>query len=120
MVNLMRTIIAGCRYICYAPIIQIAIDHSGFNITEVVCGKAKGIDTLGECWAEDHDIPVRSFPANWNKFGKKAGFLRNIEMAKYADSLIAIWDRISPGTKHMIKIAHEYNLNVWIEYYDHN
>jgi hypothetical protein len=71
-------------------------------ITEVVSGGASGVDKLGEQFALLKGLPCRVFPADWDKFGKIAGKLRNIEMADYADFVIALWDGMSPGTAHMI------------------
>lgn len=113
----MKTIIAGCRHINdYEFLLQSILD-SNFIISEVVSGKANGIDKLGEQFAHDLNIPVKYFPADWNTHGKSAGYIRNTEMAKYADQLIAIWDNISPGTKHMINIAKQYNLNTYMSIY---
>lgn len=84
---------------------------SRFLITEVVSGTALGIDQAAIEWAHGVGIPVRKFPANWNKHGKRAGYLRNEEMADYADALIAIWDGESRGTKHMIDIAYRRKLD---------
>lgn len=72
-------------------------------ITEIVTGDARGADTLGAQWATAHDIHVKHFPANWDEYGKSAGFIRNAEMADYADVAICFWDGKSKGTAHMIK-----------------
>jgi len=83
-------------------ILHDALSATDFNITEVVCGMARGADKLGYDWAVSNKIPVKEFKPNWEKHGKRAGFLRNIEMADYADGLIALWDLKSKGTEHMI------------------
>ena len=61
------------------------------------------------------------FPANWDLYGKKAGYLRNIEMANYAleknGMLFAFWDGLSKGTKHMIDIAKKCSLETRVVYY---
>jgi hypothetical protein len=84
---------------------------------EIVSGTAKGADKLGEKYAIENNIPLKQFPANWDKYGKKAGYKRNEEMATYSDGLIAFWDNESPGTKHMIDLAMKYGLKVRIIYY---
>lgn len=71
-------------------------------ITEVVSGDAIGADSLGIEWASVNTIPVKHFPAEWDKYGKSAGFIRNAEMGEYADAAVCFWDGESKGTKHMI------------------
>jgi len=110
----MKTVIAGSRDITDFDIVQKAIKESGFNITEVVSGKARGIDTTGELWATLNKIPIKTFPADWNRYGKKAGYLRNTEMAEYADALIAIWDGKSRGTEMMIELSQKRKLKVYV------
>jgi hypothetical protein len=95
-------------------VIEKAIDGSGFHITQVVSGGARGVDSLGEMWAKEHDVPVKIFPAQWHVHGRSAGYRRNVEMAKNADALIACWDEVSKGTKHMIDIAREKGLTVYV------
>ncbi|EYB67282.1 hypothetical protein DEIPH_ctg045orf0011 [Deinococcus phoenicis] len=51
---------------------------------EVVTGGASGADTMGKAWALENGIPHRGVPAEWERWGKKAGPLRNAEMARYA------------------------------------
>ena len=68
----------------------------------IVCGEAKGADSLGRRYAEEMGLKIMSFPAQWEKYGKSAGYRRNEEMAQVADGLVAFWDGESKGTKHMI------------------
>lgn len=111
----MKTIIAGSRTITDLRLLEQVIENSGFNITEVVCGGARGVDDLGRKWAGNGNrVPVKMFPANWDEFGKSAGYRRNVQMAEYADALIAVWDGVSSGTKHMIDIATQKELQVFV------
>lgn len=87
------------------------------DITEVVSGCAKGADRFGEVWAEDKGIPIKKFPADWNTHGKRAGPIRNSQMADYADALCAFWDGKSKGTKHMIDDAQKRGLQVFVKTY---
>lgn len=82
------------------------------ELIEIVSGGAKGADKWGEDFATHGSLSLKRFPADWKTHGKKAGILRNIEMAEYADALIAFWDRKSRGTGHMIKVAREKGLEV--------
>lgn len=68
----------------------------------IITGGAKGADKLGEQYAIKNSFTLEKYPANWNKYGKSAGPIRNAEMAKVADVLIAFWDGKSKGTKDMI------------------
>ncbi len=111
----MKTIIAGSRDIPNPlPHINDAVLLSGFGITEIVSGTARGIDQAGELFGEWKKIPVIKFPANWDKHGKGAGYIRNNQMANYADALIAVWDGKSRGTKHMISEAEKKGLKVFV------
>jgi hypothetical protein len=110
----MKTIIAGSRSITDYWLVVDAVRVSDFNVTEVVCGEAAGVDKLGKEYANNHSIPCKSFPADWRKHGKAAGPIRNREMAEYADALIAVWDKQSKGTKNMIDTATELGLKVFV------
>lgn len=77
----------------------------GKPVTEIVSGKAPGIDTVGEAWAISIGIPVAEFPAEW-ELGKHAGMLRNAQMAEYADAALVIWDGKSKGSADMLKQMH--------------
>ncbi len=68
----------------------------------IISGAARGADTLGERYAHERGYAVEKYPADWNRDGKAAGFIRNAQMASVADALIAFWDGQSRGTAHMI------------------
>lgn len=111
----MKVIIAGSRTFSNYPYLQSVMEELDIPITEIVSGTAKGADKLGEQYAKDNNIPIKQFPADWDKYGKAAGFLRNKEMANYADALVAFWDGSSRGTKHMISIAEQRNLKTVVK-----
>jgi len=111
-----KVIVAGGRHIKDYNLVQAAIRMSGFNITELVSGGARGVDQLGEIYADRFNIPIKPFPALWKKFGRSAGHIRNAEMGDYADGLVAIWDGISTGTHGMIKYATKQGLLVYTHY----
>lgn len=112
----MRTIIAGSRAnVQYSDLLE-AISHVDWTITTVISGTANGADEFGEQWANATKIPVERYPADWNKYGKGAGYKRNLDMANEADALIAIWNGKSKGTMHMINIANKNNLKVYVHY----
>lgn len=113
----MKVIIAGGRYFNDAGLMKLKCDkilapYLTDPDLEIVSGKARGADSLGEAYAKDNNIKIAEFPADWDKHGKAAGYIRNEEMAKYADALIAFWDGKSRGTKHMIDLAKKHRLKV--------
>lgn len=110
----MRTIIAGSRGLNDEALIDLAVKQSGFKVTTVFSGRASGIDKAGERWAKKHKIPIKLYPADWNKYGNSAGYVRNSEMAEAADALIAIWDHASHGTHNMIRTAINKKLKVFV------
>ena len=122
----MKIIIAGSRTITQKNIVFSTFFFGlaffvkqGYKLplgkTEIVSGNARGVDKIGEELATFLGLSLKEFPANWNKYGKRAGYLRNEEMANYADALIAIWDGKSKGTKHMIDIAKKKQLKIYIK-----
>lgn len=112
----MKTIVAGGRNFNDPAYLKECLDKH--NITEVVCGKAKGADTLGELYAAVNYIPIKEFPAEWNRYGKGAGSIRNKEMGDYAEALIAFWDGRSTGTLNMIRYAKKKGLEVTVYNYE--
>ncbi len=110
----MKVIIAGTRTAEYHHIGKALFDCPfKHEITEVVCGGAKGADTHGRSWADKFEIPVKSFPAAWVLYGKSAGPIRNDEMARYADALILVWNGRSPGSANMLRTAKFRNLKIY-------
>lgn len=111
----MKTIIAGSRTASIKDVIT-ALELCPFTaeITEVVSGCARGADSYGEMLAEEFDVPVKKFPAEWKKYDRGAGHIRNSQMAEYADALVAVWDGKSTGTKDMISKAEKRGLKVFI------
>lgn len=110
----MKTIIAGSRTILDYNLVEEAVKRSGFEITEVVSGGARGVDALGEHYSFVHSIPLKIFKAEWGLYGRGAGYRRNYEMARYAEALVCVWDGVSKGAAHMIHTARAENLKTFI------
>lgn len=110
----MRTIIAGSRGRTNMLELRAALEACGWKPTVVISGTAQGADKLGELWADAAGIPCERFPANWDLHGKSAGYKRNMLMAENAEALIALWDGTSKGTHHMIQIANNKGLRVYV------
>lgn len=114
----MKTIIAGSRNFQDYKKMEEVLANIPWKITQVISGNAIGADQMGEWWAQQNEIEVRVFPANWSKHGKAAGHIRNQEMAKVGDALVAFWDGKSKGTENMINLARQKHLQLKIEIYD--
>lgn len=126
-----RMIIAGGRdfknYEYLAKSVKEVIQEENlgsYNINDIeeVCGCARGADMLGRDFAMRNGIIVKNFPADWDQYGKSAGFIRNKQMGEYANEaeigiLVAFWDGKSAGTKNMIDIAVNLGLRVHIKRY---
>lgn len=84
--------------------LELSFQFHAFDTKEMIIlsGGAKGADTLAEQYAKENNITFKLMPANWKKYGKVAGFIRNKEMAEIADRAIVFWDGKSKGTKHTI------------------
>ena len=105
-----KVIIAGSRSFQNYPLLKEYADYKLSYIKdaiEIVSGGAKGADMLGERYAKEKGYLLNA-----------AGYLRNVQMAEYADALIAFWDGKSRGTMHMIQIAHSYGLKVGVKHFD--
>jgi len=112
----MKVIIAGGRDFKDYEYLSTCCDKylSKQTEIEIVSGAANGADKLGERYAKEKGYPISSHQADWDRYKKSAGYIRNKEMAEYADALIAFWDGKSKGTKHMIDLARELGLKVRI------
>ncbi|MGV8946616.1 MAG: DUF2493 domain-containing protein [Lutibacter sp.] len=113
---MIKIIIAGGRnFEDYDKLCRVCDDFlkNDSNI-EIVSGAYKGADLLGELYAKERNYPIKQFPADWRRYGKSAGQKRNVEMAIYADALIAFWDGKSKGTKNMIDLATQAGLKVMV------
>lgn len=115
-----RVIIAGGRdFNNYEGLAQV-MDRLLVNVTDeiqIVCGMARGADRLGERYAKERGYSIRYFEADWDEHGRAAGYIRNEEMAKNADALVAFWDGQSKGTRHMIETAQRCKLDVRVKRY---
>ena len=115
-----KVIVAGSRTFGNFKLLCEKLDNILANKTNVtiISGMANGADMLGVKYAEMRKLKILKMPADWNTHGLKAGYLRNMEMAKASNALVAFWDGKSKGTNHMIAIAKELNLPTRIIRYD--
>ena len=131
----LRLIIAGSRDFDDFPklmnssmeiLTEISKKRDDLDRIRIISGTARGADKLGEQYAKIAGYELSKFPADWDGLGKRAGYVRNAEMAKFAVEddnygvLIAFWDGKSRGTKHMIDLAKRYGLEVHVVNYKEN
>lgn len=111
-----RVIVAGGRTFNNYELLRNKLDSALRNrVSEgitIVSGAARGADKLSEQYAKERGYEIDSHPADWDQYGKSAGYIRNKEMAQNADGLMAFWDGKSRGTKHMIDLAEQHGLKV--------
>lgn len=123
----MKLIIAGSRSALIRnvqlPMIEIVCGLAEVkfeDITEIVCGEAKGADSMGKLFALDYGIPVKSFPPDYSLYPNKklAPLARNSQMADYGDMLILIWDGESKGSQDMLQKMQALKKPVYVYEYD--
>ncbi len=112
-----KLIVAGGRDFTDPALMNKSIHEVLAELPDDVCvsivsGMAAGADSLGFVWAKNNNCKVYKFYADWKALGKRAGFVRNTDMANVAQGLLAFWDGKSKGTQHMIQIARNKGLYV--------
>ena len=114
-----RVVIAGGRgFSDYTRLCSLMNSYPN-EIECVVSGGARGGDKLGAKWAKLRNIEVKEFIPDWDGLGKRAGFVRNAEMADYANEddrgvLVCFWNETSKGTKHMIDYCTKKGMEVHV------
>ena len=87
---------------------------ASFEITQIISGGASGADTLAEWYAFEKKIPLKVFRPDWKKFGKRAGFLRNTDIVKNSEHVIAFHNGESRGTMDSIQKAKDLGIPVTV------
>lgn len=105
--NEYKLIVAGGRdFNDYDLLSRVLIAMADVELADkavsIVSGMARGADALAVRFAKEHDVTLYEFPAQWDDYGKYAGYYRNKKMGNFSDALLAFWDGKSRGTKHMI------------------
>lgn len=105
----MKLIVAGGRDFTDISRMDAELKNLVLNGTlpddvELVCGMARGADiTAYNLWRYIYENKIHKFYPDWKAEPRRGGFIRNEEMAEFADFLVAFWDGASRGTKHMIE-----------------
>ena len=111
----MRVLVCGGRDFDDQELAFAALDkfHKKHVIHCVIDGTAKGADTFGNQWAHANDIDTDRYPAQWNRYGKRAGFLRNTQMLEEGKPDAVIAFKGGRGTEMMCRIAENAGVKVW-------
>ena len=96
---IMKIAIIGSRTISQVPIQE----YLPANVTEIVSGGARGVDTQAKRYAQKAGIPLTEFLPQYALYGRAAPLKRNEEIARYADGVLAFWDGVSKGTADTIR-----------------
>lgn len=111
----MKILVVGSRNFNNYEMLKNAIDAAinTYGDIEIISGGAKGADSLAEQYAKEKGYALKVFPADWDIYGKSAGYKRNAEMHKYISEFddrlcIAFWDGESKGTQHSFDLAKQY------------
>jgi hypothetical protein len=105
----MKLAIIGSRDFNDYKLLEQTLEPYKSKLTLVVSGGAKGADRFGDHWAQVNNIKALIFLPDWDKFGKRAGFIRNEDIIKNCDACIAFWNGESKGTAHSISLCEKYN-----------
>ena len=111
----MRVLVCGGRDFSDTAMVFAALDriHAKRGISCIIDGAARGADQLGSNWATKHGIANIRCPADWNRYGKSAGFMRNRTMlvSERPDLVVAFPG--GRGTAHMVQLATKSGFTVW-------
>lgn len=101
----MRVLVCGSRHFTDKDLMEDVLKQ--YNITTIIEGEARGADTLAREYANESEILCEKYPADWEKYGKSAGFIRNTQMLKEGkpELVVAFLASDSRGTKNMIDQA---------------
>ena len=107
-----RLVVAGSRDFDDYALLSAELDKllAGKKNITIVSGTARGADRLGERYATEHNLRIERFPAEWEKYHKGAGPIRNMKMVQSADAVIVFWDNESSGTKNIIECARKQDI----------
>lgn len=106
-----RVIVCGGRDFADQDVVDNFLDS--IVITEVIHGGASGADTLAGRWAQRRGVPVKVYPADWNKHGRAAGPIRNQQMLDTEDPTAVIAFPGGRGTADMVRRAEDYGVPIY-------
>ena len=113
----MKFVVAGSRWIKSYEVVKTVLADvckTGIKIEAIIDGTARGVDELASRYARENSIENIRVPADWKLWRKAAGKKRNEVMGEMGDALVAIWDGTSKGTEHMISVAEQKGLKIFV------
>ena len=111
----MKIAVIGSRSITYLSLGMYMPD----DVTEIVSGGAKGIDTIAKEYALRRGLKYTEFLPDYDTYGRFAPLRRNDLIIDYADEIIAFWDGKSRGTKYVIDHAKKAGKRVCVVRFEH-
>lgn len=108
----MRVLVCGGREFDDYSLMAKTLESLVRPNTMIIQGGAKGADALAKLWAKASNILSVEYPANWNKYGKRAGYLRNKQMLDEGKPDLVVAFPGGKGTANMVKLAEEAGVKV--------
>jgi len=109
-----KIVVAGGRTYTNTGMVFICLEKIVQKGDVIISGHAKGVDMMGELYAQKNNLACEIYPAEWDKYGRSAGPRRNEQMAQVADKVVVFWDFKSRGTKNMVDMAKKYKKELFI------
>jgi YspA, cpYpsA-related SLOG family len=109
----MKVLVCGGRRFNEVSLLNDTLNTFRSSISVLISGNARGADQLGEQWAKTNGVEIDRYPAQWDIYGKSAGFRRNEQMLREGKPNVVIAFRGGAGTAHMVRTAKAANIKVW-------
>ena len=113
-----RIVIGGCRnyndYTLFSEYVKSCLSEFISDNVTIISGHCSGVDCMAERYAKENGLKCLVYPADWGKYGRAAGPIRNKALVENSDAIIAFWDGKSKGTKNLIDIAARQSKRIWV------
>jgi len=111
----LRVLVCGGRNYNDITTLNAVLDkvNTDLGIAYIIEGGARGADRLAGSWAIRNEVGLEQYPANWNRYGKRAGYLRNVQMAEEGKPDMIITFPGGIGTQMMRDIGKKKHIPVY-------